>query len=310
MNSTMLRTAMFLLLRKMLSKSHLSPCCVLNLSQFIEDEGIINFFMMQLRAYVKFNANGSKPQRSMLTFTFDGAKVSDLCAYVADKQFCPPGSTYNVSLKVQEPGSADASFFAVLPEEDLLDGSEMFVVVDTPSGDTSSFQLYPAGSPSRSYGSQSPGRSQVTSMDATLESFYDECSQHPSSSQRSLPTTSSQTATPGNDANFMEQIGNLLSAQASVSDTPCTPPVAHVTLLTAAYLSQRQSVDDAFRGMKPVDPVLINNVDVHAFFDHPVRKAALFILQHPLLHSAELREAAKYQSKKLLVELLVKAYPE
>lgn len=58
----------------------------------------------------------------------------------------------------------------------------------------------------------------------------------------------------------MEQIGNLLSAQASVSDTPCTPPVAHVTLLTAAYLSQRQSVDDAFRGMKPVDPVLINNV--------------------------------------------------
>lgn len=170
--------------------------------------------MMQLRAYVKFNANGSKPQRSMLTFTFDGAKVSDLCAYVADKQFCPPGSTYNVSLKVQEPGSADASFFAVLPEEDLLDGSEMFVVVgtfiiailslliisvyflDTPSGDTSSFQLYPAGSPSRSYGSQSPGRSQVTSMDATLESFYDECSQHPSSSQRSLPTTSSQTATP------------------------------------------------------------------------------------------------------------------
>uniref|UniRef100_A0A914Y1Q7 Uncharacterized protein n=1 Tax=Panagrolaimus superbus TaxID=310955 RepID=A0A914Y1Q7_9BILA len=274
----------------------------------------------------------------MLPFTFESAKVSDLCTFVAEKCFCPPGSTFKVSVKsLFEPGGpATAMYYTVSPSVDLEDGSEMFVVVgkhifivqtifkklsDLPSGDAASFQL-PLASPSRPHYSQSqpstPRFSQAASMDTSFESLFGGSSHLPSSSQCSIPSTHGPTATAvatqSDDANFMNQVNALLASQPSVpsstSDATATVTIPAATLLLAVYFSQRQTVEAAYLGMKPDDPVLINNVDVFAFFDNPTRKSALVVLQNTAAHSAEIRDAAKVLAKKSLVEILVKAYPE
>uniref|UniRef100_A0A914Z9Y0 Uncharacterized protein n=1 Tax=Panagrolaimus superbus TaxID=310955 RepID=A0A914Z9Y0_9BILA len=274
---------------------------------------------MQLRAYITIN--GTKPTRSLLPFSFENAKVEDLCTFVAEKCFCPPGSTYKVSVKAlfELGDSAASTFYAVSPEVTLEDNAEMIVVVDPPSGDAASFQL-PVQSPSRHHSSQSqpstPLLSQATSMDASLTSCFEDSFQPRPSSQRSLTSRPAPTVTAGtsNDAAFLDQINALLSSQSSsatlAADTPATLAIPATTLLLAVYFSQRQAVEDAFLGMKPDETILLSNVDVHAFFDLPVRKSALHVLQNPMDHSMEIRDAAKSQAKKSLVELLVKAYPD
>uniref|UniRef100_A0AC34FUY6 Uncharacterized protein n=1 Tax=Panagrolaimus sp. ES5 TaxID=591445 RepID=A0AC34FUY6_9BILA len=259
-----------------------------------------SYFNMQLRAYVTIN--GAMPTRSCYPFLFE---VQRFPTFALSSSV----STYKVSKKRN-----------THPDVTLEDGADMVVVVDHPSGDAS-FQL-PAASPSRSQHSQSqpstPRPSQSTSMDTSYVSLFDGSSPRPCTSQQSL--TSAPTATAfvstaaSNEAMFMAQVNALLGssslAPASELGPPETLPVPANTLLLAVYFSQRQAVEGGFPGMKPDEVVSINNVDVHAFFDVPVRKAALVVLQNPMDHSMEIRDDAKCQAKRSLVELLVRAYPE
>uniref|UniRef100_A0A914YLS9 Uncharacterized protein n=1 Tax=Panagrolaimus superbus TaxID=310955 RepID=A0A914YLS9_9BILA len=279
----------------------------------------IYMLMMQVKAFV--TVNGAKPTRSLLSFSFESAKVSDLCTFIAERTYCPPGSTFNVTVK-PEPGSNVT--YAVAPDLDLQDKTEMFVSVDPPSGDFSSFQIARV-SPSRSRCSQSqpttPRYSQATaSLNTSASSWFDGSSQPTTSSQQSSQhcapsATAIVSSASFNETQFMDQVNAILVGDVSSPGSSSTVPAndnapSHTTLLHAVALSQRQTLDDAYAAMQPDEPVMLDKVDVHGFFRMPARKAALFVLKNPSAHSTEVLVAARYIAKRSVVELLVHAYPE
>uniref|UniRef100_A0A914Y8M7 Uncharacterized protein n=1 Tax=Panagrolaimus superbus TaxID=310955 RepID=A0A914Y8M7_9BILA len=196
---------------------------------------------MQLRAYTTIN--GSKPTRSLVLFSFERGTVSDLCAFIAEKFFCPFGSTFSVSVKsALEPGG-DPAFYKVTPDVVLEDASEMSVVVELPTSDPAAFQL-----------SQSVSQLQLLA--------------HLHSSQMFPGATGTAvvTETPSDDAQFLEQVTAIFSTNTSSDpDEPPEKAASYSTLLHAVYLSQRQAVDESYVAMKPANPVLLCHVMVLLF---------------------------------------------